>query len=187
MGRSDGDVPGLSKGQKELRRRFDEAHACQPFRPDVCAQMIQGLGAKWGGSHEKMYEFARWIEVSADPASPARGALVLSHLEWALYEDDVQSADHFKTEAVRYEVEASAERFLAATPPTTHAMHLAPLNCFVLAIHPHDTLSAGLVSECVRRIDGRATGTPWSYWDDEVGAKYAKTSRRRLKAARQFA
>jgi hypothetical protein len=39
---------GLSKGQKELRCRFDEAHARQPFRPDACAQMIQGLCAKVG-------------------------------------------------------------------------------------------------------------------------------------------
>lgn len=177
---------GLQMGQKELQRRFDECQRNELFRPDACVQMLQGLCAKWGGSHEKMFEFARLIESSAAPDSPARESLPRAHYEYAAYTDGLQSADHYKTPEIAAEIEAAAERYLAATPPNPLAAHLGPLNAYVLALHPHDKRSAKLVSECIARINGRPTSSPWDMWNDEVGKKYANTSRRRLKEAARF-
>ena len=177
---------GLQMGQRELQRRFDECQRNEAFRPDACGQMLQGLCAKWGGSHDKMFEFARHIDANASPDSPSHVALPSAHYEFAAYTDDLKPSDHYKTADVAAEIESAAERYLAATPPNPLAAHLGPLNYFVWAIQPHDKRSAKLASECIARINGRPTSTPWDMWKGDIGSTYGNTSRRRLKEAAKF-
>ncbi len=72
---------GLSLGRDEVVHRFNQAHGRDRFRPDACAQAMQGLCAKWFGSDDEMFGFARWDEAEAPADSAARMVLPMAHIE----------------------------------------------------------------------------------------------------------
>lgn len=74
-------VRGLSLGQVEGRRRFDEAHRRDPWNLFACVDMIQVTAKKWGGSHEAMFEFARSASAQAPEGSSAHRVIPLAHIE----------------------------------------------------------------------------------------------------------
>lgn len=179
---------GLGMGREALRERFDNAHAREPFRPDARAAMLQGLCHKWGGSHDEMFAFARWIHADAEPDSGALGLIHLAHFEYAgaERENGLTPSAHFRTPGVAAEVVAAAEAFLEASPAQAAARHLRPLNMILLSVEPIDHRSAKVTREAVARIAGRPTESPWSMFGDGVATRFRAVSKQRLAAARSF-
>jgi hypothetical protein len=179
---------GLERDRVELRNRFHNAQSRQPFRPDACQTMLQSLCHKWGGSHEQMFAFARWVEKNAAPDSPARHLIHVAHLEFAIASNDegVRLSSHLRRREVAAELLSNAERFLEATPREARAAHLPALNMFVLMLYPTDKRSAAALIETVARIAERPTPMPWVYFGDAIAPRYAAVRDERLIAARSF-
>ena len=102
---------GLSLGQSELRRRFDEAHRRDPLNGAACVSMIQGTARKWGGSNEAMLQFARWASGEAPDGHPVHKVVALAHIEMWLDapKGDAQQT-YFRSTAVKEEVLEAARR-----------------------------------------------------------------------------
>jgi hypothetical protein len=64
---------GLQVGREEITRRFEAATARTPADRIAHGQMLQALCQKWGGSHDRMHEFA-------DQARRGPHAADLAHL-----------------------------------------------------------------------------------------------------------
>jgi len=156
---------GLQVSKDELRHRFSQAHARRPFSRDACSSMLQGLCAKWSGSHEEMFEFARWIQTEAPAGSPTRGAIAQAHSE--KYIDGERG--WLDRPEVREEIANELQAFLAATPASPSGDDLLVLNELVAVLRPWDKRSATLAQEAMRRIANRPVNRAWAYFGEELG------------------
>ncbi|MCP3935771.1 MAG: hypothetical protein GY708_10410 [Actinomycetia bacterium] len=178
----------LGKGLKQLHECFDNAHAAEPFRPDACAAMLQATSAKWGGSDEFMFDFARWIEREAPPDAPAREALPMAHLEKAIGSNDngVKPSSYFVDSAVNHEVADAATSFLDAIGDKAEAMHLGALNTYLVALFPLSRATTALVERIISAIAGRPTPMPWRYYGDDISEGYRVVRKERREIASRF-
>ncbi len=177
---------GLEMGLPEMRARFAHLHERAPFHPYGCASMLQGLCKKWAGSHEAMFEFARWIDQYAPADSPAREALPVAHIEFLLSDDDLQPRTYFSAPNVAQELAGAAERYLAALASETPPSSFIVLNAYVIGVVPVDARSARIADELFRRIGDRVTEFPWHRWDADVAGIFHRTREDRLALARRF-
>lgn len=176
---------GLEMGQNEARARFANLQRRSPFHPSGCASMLQSLCHKWGGSHEAMFEFARWVDQNAPADSPAREVLPVAHIEYLLSED-LSTREYFAQPHVVQELAGSAERFLTAIPDHPPPAHVPALNAYTICAFPVDARTARLAGELFRRIGDRATPFPWNRFDSDLGIVFASTRVQRLEAAQRF-
>lgn len=173
---------GLSLGRDEVVHRFNQAHGRDQFRPDACAQAMQGLCAKWFGSDEEMFGFARWVESEAPAGSAARMLLPLAHIERlvAASGQGINAQNYFAVGRISAELCDGVERYLAATPKPARPEHLDVLNAYVYTLKPIDVRSARLVRECVERVAGRPTERPWMHEGEDIVGRYQSVSEARL-------
>ncbi|MEZ5279497.1 MAG: hypothetical protein R2770_03415 [Acidimicrobiales bacterium] len=184
----------LGMGLKELHTRFDKAHALDPFRPDACSDMLQALTAKWGGNHELMFDFARWIERDAPADSPARAALPMAHLERAIApssgvgspDDDVRPSTYFSRPEVNAEVATAASSFLDAVGGSVEPRHLFALNAYLVALFPLAPATTELVERLIGAIADRPTPLPWRYYRNDVVSGYQTVCAERREIASRF-
>ncbi|MGD9690522.1 MAG: hypothetical protein AB7K52_12350 [Phycisphaerales bacterium] len=107
---------GLQHGQAETARRFGELAKRSPHHRMGHSRMLQQFCKKWGGSHEKMFEFARSSSDLAPAGSQVHVLIPEAHIEW--WNDDehcpgqkVTRPDaYFSRRDVREELSAAAER-----------------------------------------------------------------------------
>jgi len=159
----------------ELRERFENAHSRDPFRPDACIQYLQGLTKKWGGSNVASFDLARWLEDEAPPASPARATLPMAHIERGLLQHGPGELINYLGEAdVVAELSNGLLHYLQAIPSKAPTATLGVLNAYVLALSVRNSMTAGLVSDALARIDNRPTEWPWSIFADDVAAVFAE-------------
>jgi hypothetical protein len=113
---------GLQIEKPELRARFNEAQRRAPGLWTAHTQMLQGLCAKWSGSHEIMFAFARDSSAAAERGSPLHVLVALAHYERYLDFDTQPDREGYASQpAVRDEIDRSgrlalATGRLAATP-----------------------------------------------------------------------
>ena len=109
----------VARGRSEpemLERWFTEGVAAQPDNMDLYFERLESLKAKWGGSHEAMFAFARRA-VLEHPDDPMFGLLVVnSHLELANRTDSTHHKKYFVQPKVWQEVRELLERILAKYP-----------------------------------------------------------------------
>jgi hypothetical protein len=179
---------GLQLGRDELRERFDNAHSRHPFRPDACAAMLQGVCDKWGGSHDEMFAFARWIDADSEPDSAARAQLYIAHFEFFVVTpgSGKLASDYFGRPDVAAELASATESFLRVIPRETAARHLELLNMALLALEPVDARTASLVREVVERVALRRTPLPWAYYGGDGGKLFSRTRKNKLAQCRRF-
>jgi len=176
---------GLSMGQEELENRFEEVHKRSPFRPDACDVMLQGLCAKWGGSDERMFEFARWVEANAPVGSASAVHLPNAHYEYSFNQDEEQ-ATYYRSEPVVAELSAAAARFLNATHSPAPPVLLPALNMYLRTLIPVGPESARIIEACIERIADRPTSTPWHRSNRSIGECYQEIRDHRLRQAKEF-
>lgn len=170
---------GRQIGIEMIQRRFEQSHQLQPFHADAVRTMLQARCDKWYGSHDSMFQFARWVGAHAPAGSAAQFAICEAHFErWrAMAETGVSRSTYFSQSNIRHEIATVADRFLQSTPPgPAAAEHLSALNWFVYAVGSADQRPPGMIAECVLRIDQRPTNSPWRYLKGEIGEAYSDFS-----------
>ncbi len=178
---------GLGRDLNVVLGHFNAAQARAPFRPDACHAALQALCDKWLGSHEEMFDFARWIDAEAPPASAARSVLPLAHLEYAQREaSETRTLSWYLSKPdVSKELRIAARRFLDASPAIAEIQHLSTLNHYAMMLTPVDVETARLVEECIRRIAGRPTGGPWNRFGNPA-QQYKSITNKVLRRAATF-
>ena len=101
---------GLSRGQKEIRRRFDEADRREPLNRSACRAMIQATARKWGGSHAGMFRFAREVAERAPEGHSSLKTVALAHIEQWLDLDSDKQVTYFLDESVKLQIRSAADR-----------------------------------------------------------------------------
>ena len=155
--------------------------------------MLQATAAKWFGSHEAMFDFARWVDSNAPVDSAARSVLAFAHIERMFAEgfDDpelqAEPGFYLTQPEVSAEMNRAARSYLDATSATAEVAHLRPLNYYSVAVKPCDNESALLTRELFSRIGDRPTEMPWSYYADEIGYRFAVVRQFRLSEADRMA
>lgn len=179
---------GLRVELRELRDRFENAHARVPFRADACIQYLHGLSSRSGGSDGAMFDFARWIQSEAPPGSPAMVTLPTAHLEYGMGEESPRSlTEHLSHPATVAELTPALADFMWESPTRATHAELPTLNAFALAMTVEERESANLVRECFRRIDNRPTAYPWTlYQDEEIAEVFTEVQRSQLRSAERF-
>lgn len=178
---------GLRLDLEELRSRFDSAHSLEPFRPDACRLYIQSLAEKWGGSDLATFDFARWVEQKAPPASPAREALPIAHIEYGLLQGGERAlVNHLARPEVSSELMVSLLGFLRSTPRPAFTEVLGVLNAYALAISADGPETSRLLADTFHRIDNRPTVYPWSLYGSDVTHAFTEIQAEQLKVADRY-
>lgn len=107
-----------AKGQElpreEIARRFKEAIRRDASISAAYGSMLTALCAKWGGSHEEMFKFAREASRKAPPGSTIHTLIAEAHLEYAAALGRDQSADvereYWRRPDVLAEIQTSADK-----------------------------------------------------------------------------
>jgi len=144
---------GKSMGIDEVRRRFAEVERRHPNHAQACQQVLQAVAAKWGGSHELMFEFARSVGVRAPEGSAAHAVIATAHYEFWIAEK-AGNMGYFKRPDIRAEIAEAARRCFTSSgdsPRTliargSFAMLYMVMNEAALAVEQID-LAGGIVAE----------------------------------------
>lgn len=171
---------GLSLGQAEIWRRFQATEQRQHLNHGACFAMIQATARKWGGSHEAMFEFARWASRESPQGSPAHKMIALAHIEAWLEAPREAMRGYFLDSRVNAEIRQAARLSIwsgqyPADPPTW-ADRNAFAFCFSLMKEHHEALRQ------MELIGTRVTPSPWRYQDGQPGKAYAAARQRALAA-----
>lgn len=113
---------GLQLGATDLRRRFSELERRYPWHAQGSQSMLQSLAAKWSGSHEEMFDFARTVSARAPDGSGAHVVIADAHMEFA--GDDEAPDDYWSLPEVREEIIEAAHRCLDAPRVTPRTVEL---------------------------------------------------------------
>lgn len=159
---------GLQVPLEELTGRFDEGQRREPFHPGLVGSTLQMLCAKWHGSHDQMFAFARMVAAEAPDGSAAIGALPMAYLEYVLQNArDMPLEDACKLISgmdVRQELRAAAERSIFHPSFVPDAFGLSAANKFLVAFYQGDhDLETERVLGLLR---GRYCSMPFRYFGD---------------------
>lgn len=138
------------------------------------ALRLQALAAKWGGSHEEMFAFARDVAASAPPGNPLTAMLPIAHAEFRINEmmRYLESGDEAAAIAllmnyfgpeVAAEVGAAERKWSATAGP--HPYTVVAHNVFgwsMLATGDDERARWHL-----SRTNERPSSLPWAYEGDE--------------------
>lgn len=165
---------GLSLGQAELKRRFDEAHRRQPLYGPACTQALQGIARKWGGSHAAMFEFARWASGQAPEGHSVHKLIALAHIEmWMDAERGEAQQKYFHAEPVKQEIMAAARRSVLSPDYARNGTVLSWLERNLFAFCFRHMRDFGAQLEQMRLIGPYVTSEPWHY-QGAPGVQYEK-------------
>ncbi len=159
---------GRQVAPEEAWRRFGEATRRHPAHLRTHLQMLQYLCAKWFGSEEEMFAFARKAAAAAPPGSPLALAVVSAHIEQWLSLDAGEDGDYFDRPDVRGELRTAADRSVRHPAfrrrPGWPAGHNALAFAFALG---GDHTAA---KEQFAAVGDLVTDWPWCYLGDESTA-----------------
>jgi len=101
---------GLQQGQGRLREVYAEAQRRWPWHQEAHRLMVQGLAAKWGGSNEAMFGFAREAHAHAPEGLGVHTVLAEAHIEGWMDAD--QDNTYWERPGVREDIMAAADSYL---------------------------------------------------------------------------
>jgi hypothetical protein len=165
---------GLSLGQVELRRRFEQAHRRDPLNGGACVSMLQGTARKWGGSHEAMFGFARWAAGQAPDGHSAHKMIALAHIEmWLDSPKGEPQQTYFYAEPVKQEVRAAASRCVLSPNYSRNGGPLSWLDRNAFAFCFRLMRDYGAQLDQMRLIGPHVTSEPWNL-QGKAGVIYEK-------------
>jgi hypothetical protein len=161
---------GLALGKGEIRRRFDEATRRYTWHYFAHMPMLQALTAKWYGSHEEMFEFARSTLGQAPEGLGVHVVMARAHLERWLnlpreYSDGQdRQAKYFRDEAVQQEVRRAADLSVRSARYQVHKATAADRNLFAMCFWLMRDFPAQL--EQMQHIGPLIQQIPWGFQGD---------------------
>jgi len=175
---------GLELGQSEARRRYDRLAEHHPNHLPGQSQLLQQLCPKWGGTFEKMHDFAR-TETRAAPDGAPNGVLVAqAHLEQAIDTADEKALRrYFKDRRVREEIREAAARSVLHPAYRRTVGWVAVQNTFALMLslvgdYPAAAAQFAAVGHLVSDL-------PWGYLGDPVAVFREHRARTMRKGGRR--
>jgi hypothetical protein len=167
-----GTARGLELGQAEVRRRYDHAVRHDPHNLGAQNQLLQQLCPKWGGTFERMHEFARQAADVAPEGAPNAVLIAAGHLERWLeivgQGGQAEAARYLGQSEVLQDVTDAAQR--SALHPLFRRtyrynyVHGVFAMCFSLAgYYDHAAVH-------FRAMGDTATEIPWGYLGDAASA-----------------
>lgn len=153
---------GLQLDDDELQSRFQALLSLAPLHVQGHVLMLENLKAKWSGSHEAMFAFARQQAVRA-PEGHALGALVV-HAHWEMrnlryWADDEQADAYFRRPEVAREITGVWQRTAGSSShvPDGDSRALYNLMAASLALCGQRELAR----QALARMKGQCTEWPW--------------------------
>lgn len=158
---------GLQLGLEELGDRFKEVLARHPGHRAAHSSMLQGLSAKWGGSHRLMFNFAR--DAAARSVAGTRVAAVVAeaHIEyWLGLDDREQQQRYFEAPEILAELHRAAD--WSVRHPAWRPSPGWPLehNLFAFCFAMGDDHRAAV--HHLEAIGNLLTTEPWQYFNADV-------------------
>jgi hypothetical protein len=176
---------GLQLGQAEKRKRFGEAVRRYRWHRNAHVSMVQVVAAKWGGSNEEMFEFARSASAQAPEGLSVHAVIPLAHLEQWLNlpreSDDgkARQLQYFRGGAVGAEILRAADRSVRSPRYVRSRFTPVDRNIFAMCFWLMKDFNAQL--EQMRQIGLLISSFPWSYQGDP-GWAYERARTRALTA-----
>jgi hypothetical protein len=152
---------GRQLGISELRRRYAEVERRYPFHVTACEQVLQGVAAKWGGSNEMMFDFARSVSSRAADGSGVHVLIAQAHFE--AFQQSEDKDNYWKQAGVRDEIVGAARRCF--TNPQETPRLVAYRNWFSYCLLQLN--EPVLVREQFEAVDDIIT-PPWSLLADPI-------------------
>ncbi|MEU4618386.1 DUF4034 domain-containing protein [Actinoplanes sp. NPDC023801] len=152
---------GRQIGPEEAAARFDAVVKYAPEHVMAHEQRLQYLCAKWSGSHEEMFAFARESASKATPGSQVHNIVAAAHIEYWLRLPSGEDQEHMRHPQVRQELIAAANqsvlhpsfRFVPGWPSRA--------NTFAMALHMSGEF--GWAARVFDVVGDHVTDWPWSY------------------------
>jgi hypothetical protein len=165
---------GLQLDRAELDRRFHEAIERVPFHLGAVAGHLQNLCAKWHGSAEEMFAFARWVTDTAPAGSPARLVVPMAHIEHVLRlvhdTPGLRPRSYFSRREVITELDDAAARSVFHPEFVDDLGGVECANVFALAFSWAYVVASG--RRLFDHLGDRVTDDPWAYIG-EPGERFA--------------
>ncbi len=176
---------GLELGLTEKQGRFGQATRRYRWHRNAHTMMIQATAAKWGGSNQEMFGFARWASSQAPEGSSVHAAVPLAHLEQWLNlpresaDGKERQARYFRDGQVGAEIWQAADRSVRS--PRYQPSQWTPVdrNLFAMCFSLMHDYQAQL--EQMRLIGPLVTASPWNY-QGNPGQAYERARTRAMKA-----
>jgi hypothetical protein len=171
---------GLSLGQQEVRRRFEESSQREPLNLAACLAMIQATAGKWGGSNEGMLEFARSVSARVPEGDSRHRLVALAHIEQWLDQPKEDQPAYFRSDAVKAEIRAAAGRCILSSGYSGGVSEASDRNAFAFCFYLMRDYEAQL--EQMRLIGDHIRASPWQYQGRPPGRIYVRAKERALQA-----
>jgi len=161
---------GLDLGQTEKRKRFGEAARRFRWHRSAHMIMVQATAAKWSGSNEEMFEFARGSSAEAPEGSSVHAVVPMAHLEkWlnlARESDDgkARHLQYFRDGQVGAEIWRAADRSIRSPRYQPSQYTPSDRNIFAMCFFLMHDYQAQL--EQMRLIGPLIQASPWNYQGD---------------------
>ncbi|WP_406079793.1 DUF4034 domain-containing protein [Micromonospora sp. NBC_00858] len=158
---------GLGIGAVEARQRFEAVTRLHPGHVVAHEQRLQYLCAKWSGSHEEMFDFARGAATAAGPNSLLHELVAVAHVEkWDASERE-EGNEYIVSDEVRAELLAAADNSIFHPDYIPAGPGWAPrVAVFAMAFELADEFDAAWHAFAL--LDGLVTEWPWQILGDPV-------------------
>jgi len=174
---------GLDLGQTEKHKRFGEAARRFRWHRSAHTIMIQATAAKWSGSNQEMFEFARGSSAEAPEGSGVHVVVPLAHLEKWLNlpresgDGEARQLQYFRDGQVRAEIWRAADRSVRSPRYQPDQYTPSDRNIFTMCFFLMQDYQAQL--EQMRLIGPLIEASPWKYHGDP-GRAYEQARTRAL-------
>ncbi len=155
---------GRGVGPEEAWRRFDAVVSRHPLHIRAHSQMLQGLCAKWFGSDEQMFAFARKAVAASPPGSPLGQLIAVAHFEHWL---DEREDGYLSRPEVLAELHAAARHSVLNPAHRRRPGWPVAHNVFACVFVGAKDYTAA--KEQFEVIGDLVTMWPWQVYDDPAG------------------
>jgi hypothetical protein len=169
---------GLQVGRAELLRRWGHVAGRHPHHWPAHAQMLLSLTAKWSGSDEDMFAFAREAAAKSPAGGPLAGLVANAHIEKWMWLDEAGPA-YITRQDVRNELLAAARHSVLHPAYRDRPAWLAVPNAFAFALAVSGQAEAAL--RVFDMIGHRVTEYPWTYYHGDGATAFVELREYALK------
>lgn len=152
----------------EAQARFDEVVKRHPTHVVAHEHRLQYLCAKWFGSDDQMFAFAREATAAAPDGSLLPELLVIAHIEKWLSLSRGEDDEYIRSPEVRAEILAAAEKSVLHPAFTPGFGWISRANTFAMGLKMADEFSAA--ARVFDLLGDQVGGWTWSYCGDPVTA-----------------
>jgi hypothetical protein len=156
---------GLELTLDELVARYARATKACPRLPFAVDQMLQCTCEKWAGSHEDMFDFARYVAANAPDGHPCLRVIPLAHLERALSIEDPDERRRYRADpAVHAELIDAANRSVFRPGFGDDPQSRTTLSAFALVLGYVRRFD--VAGPLLQRVGPWPTDYPWNSFSD---------------------